>query len=58
MNNTITTLTRALPTMLHKFFFQIRNGHGLSKNLRVIRLRRTGYMATIRILKIVVYKAL
>ena len=51
-------LMRALPTILYKFFFRIRNGHGLSKNLRAIRLRRTGYIATARILKIVAYKAL
>jgi len=45
-------------TTPHKFFFQIRNGPSSSKNLRRMKRKRTGYVVALRILRILVYKAL
>ena len=58
VNNIINMQTIAPLTTPHKSFFQIRNGPGSSKNLRRMRRRRTGYVVALRILRILVYKAL
>ena len=50
--------TTAPLTTPYKFFFQVRNRPSSSKNLRRIRRRRTGYVVALRILRILVYKAL
>jgi hypothetical protein len=50
--------TTVLLTTLHRFFFQIRSGSGFSRNSRRMRTRSTNYVVILRILKIVVYKAL
>ena len=58
ISSTISTQIRALPTTLYKFFFRIRSRYSLSNNLRAIKRRSIGFVATLRILKILVYKAL
>ena len=57
-SNTINTQTTAPPTTLHRFFFQIRSRGSFSKNLRRIKIRSTSYIVILRILRIIVYRAL